>query len=240
MDLRSRSRTHETAHRFISLTVWVGSALPAYSATRRIVLLFDERPELPGLALLQADLTLELTSNSADRIEIYSEALDLTRFGSNNYQPLLRDFLQEKYADKKIDVAIAVLSPSLDLLLNYGSVIFPETPIIFCGIDKTELGNRDSMDSAEPRVLSVLSVTSEIAGANGVRVSIADTGRGIDVANLNRIFQPMFTTKTRGMGMGLSICKSVIENHNGHIWASANVPRGSIFQFELAANGAKH
>jgi hypothetical protein len=201
------------------LTVWVGSALPA---------------------LLQTDLTLELTSNSADRIEIYSEAMDLSRFGSNNYQPLLRDFLQEKYADKKIDVAIAVLSPSLDFLLNYGSVIFPETPIIFCGIDKTELGNRDSMDSAEPRVLSVLSVTSEIAGANGVRVSIADTGRGIDVANLNRIFQPMFTTKTRGMGMGLSIFKSVIESHNGHIWASANVPRGSIFQFELAANGAKH
>ena len=95
----------------------------------------------------------------------------------------------------------------------------------------------DSMDPAEPRVLSV---TSEIAGANGVRVSIADTGRGIDVANLNRIFQPMFTTKTRGMGMGLSICKSVIESHNGHIWASANVPRGSIFQFELPANGAKH
>ena len=124
------------------LTVWVGSALPAYSATRRIVLLFDERPELPGLALLQADLTRELTSNSPDRIEIYNEAMDLSRFGSNNYQPLLRDFLQEKYVDKKIDVAIAVLSPSLDFLLNHGSVIFPGTPIIFCGIDKTELGNR--------------------------------------------------------------------------------------------------
>jgi signal transduction histidine kinase len=165
MDLKSRW-THETAHRFISLTVWVGSALPA---------------------LLQADLTLELTSNSADRIEIYSEAMDLSRFGS------------------KI----------LNLVMNA----------------------IDSMDSAEPRVLSV---TSEIAGADGVRVSIADTGRGIDVANLNRIFQPMFTTKTRGMGMGLSIFKSVIESHNSHIWASANVPRGSIFQFELAANGAKH
>src|SRR5262249_2073607 len=95
----------------------------------------------------------------------------------------------------------------------------------------------DSMDSPESRVLSM---TSEIAGKNGVRVSIADTGRGIDVANLNRIFQPMFTTKARGMGMGLSICKSVIESHNGHIWASANVPRGSIFQFELPASGAKH
>src|SRR5215468_12174748 len=180
----------------MGLMLWIASALSAYSATRRVVLLFGERPDLPALAALQADLIRTLSSNLADRIEIYNEAMDLSRFGSNNYQPLLRDFLQTKYADKKIDVAIAILSPSLDFLLNYGSVIFPETPIIFCGIDKTELGNRDSMDSAEPRVLSVLSVTSEIAGANGVRVSIADTGRGIDVANLNRIFQPMFTTKT--------------------------------------------
>jgi C4-dicarboxylate-specific signal transduction histidine kinase len=88
----------------------------------------------------------------------------------------------------------------------------------------------ESMDSAEPRVLSIKSETSE---HNGVSVSITDTGSGIDVANLNRIFKPMFTTKARGMGMGLSICKSIIESHNGRIWVSAGVPRGSIFQFEL-------
>jgi hypothetical protein len=104
------------------LIVWIASASPASSATRRVVLLFGERPELPGLALLQADLVRTLTSNSADRIEIYNEAMDLSRFGSNNYQPLLRDFLRTKYADKKIDVAIAILSPSLEFLLNYGSV----------------------------------------------------------------------------------------------------------------------
>jgi hypothetical protein len=68
--------------------------------------------------------------------------MDLSRFGSNSYQLLLRDFLQAKYADKKIDVAIAIFSPSLDFLLNYGSVIFPGTPIVFCGVDKTELGSR--------------------------------------------------------------------------------------------------
>ena len=95
----------------------------------------------------------------------------------------------------------------------------------------------DSMDSAEHRALSI---KSEIAGQNGVRVSIADTGSGIDVANLDQIFKPMFTTKARGMGLGLAICKSVIESHNGRIWASANIPRGSIFQFELPANGTKH
>jgi signal transduction histidine kinase len=124
------------------LMVWIASALPASSATRRVVLLFGERPELPALAVLQADLVRTLTSNTADRIEIYNEAIDLSRFGSNNYQSLLRDFLQTKYADKKIDVAIAILSPSLDFLLSHGSAIFPGTPIVFCGIDKIELGNR--------------------------------------------------------------------------------------------------
>jgi signal transduction histidine kinase len=89
----------------------------------------------------------------------------------------------------------------------------------------------ESMASApEPRVLSI---TSESTERNKVVVSIADTGSGIAVVDLNRIFKPMFTTKARGMGMGLSICKSIIENHNGRIWVSAGVRRGSIFHFEL-------
>jgi C4-dicarboxylate-specific signal transduction histidine kinase len=95
----------------------------------------------------------------------------------------------------------------------------------------------ESMNSQEPRVLSI---KSEITEHNGVRVSIADTGSGIDPADLNRIFKPMFTTKARGMGMGLSICKSIIESHNGRIWMTAGAPRGSIFQFELPSNGTKH
>ena len=94
----------------------------------------------------------------------------------------------------------------------------------------------ESMDSAETRVISI---KSGITARNGVRVSIADTGSGIDQANLNRIFEPMFTTKARGMGMGLSICKSIIESHNGRIWLTAGSPRGSVFQFELPTGGAE-
>ena len=94
----------------------------------------------------------------------------------------------------------------------------------------------ESMISAEPRVLSV---KSEITGHNGVRISIADTGSGISLTNLNRLFKPMFTTKAHGMGMGLSICKSIVESHNGQISATAGARRGSIFQFELPT-GAEH
>jgi signal transduction histidine kinase len=88
----------------------------------------------------------------------------------------------------------------------------------------------ESMHSVEPRVLSI---KSETTGHDSVCVSIADTGGGIDPANLYRIFKPMFTTKASGMGMGLAICKSIIESHNGRIWVSANAPRGSVFHFEL-------
>jgi signal transduction histidine kinase len=94
----------------------------------------------------------------------------------------------------------------------------------------------EAMSLTEPRVLSVKSAYS---GHNTVHVSIEDTGSGIDPANMGRIFQPLFTTKARGMGMGLFICRSIIESHNGRIWVSPGENRGSIFQFELPAKTGK-
>jgi signal transduction histidine kinase len=64
-------------------------------------------------------------------------------------------------------------------------------------------------------------------------VSVEDTGTGIDPANLDRVFSAMFTTKEHGMGMGLSICHSIIESHAGRIWVSPAGAGGSNFQFEL-------
>jgi signal transduction histidine kinase len=66
------------------------------------------------------------------------------------------------------------------------------------------------------------------------RTSVSpDTGTGIDAANIARIFDALFTTKSGGMGMGLSICRSIIEGHGGRIWVSPAPIRGAIFQFEL-------
>jgi signal transduction histidine kinase len=135
------------------LVVWFAGVLPASSsATRQVVLLYDERLDLPGLAALDADLTGTLTSYSADRIEVYREAMDLSRFGSDTYRTLLRDFLRSKYENKKIDVAVAILGPALDFLLSNGDTIFPGTPIVFCGVDRREFGDR----SLPPHVRGIL------------------------------------------------------------------------------------
>lgn len=85
----------------------------------------------------------------------------------------------------------------------------------------------------EPRVLSLKSEPHE---ADGVVISVADTGTGIDSQDMVRIFNPLFTTKSDGMGMGLSICRAIVEAHDGRLWVEPNVPRGAIFQFTVRAN----
>jgi PAS domain S-box-containing protein len=86
----------------------------------------------------------------------------------------------------------------------------------------------DAMRSVHPRVLSV---KSRLTGLDRVHVSIEDTGIGC--ADMDKIFEPLFTTKEHGMGMGLSICRSIVEHHGGRIWASPGVSGGTIVQFEL-------
>jgi signal transduction histidine kinase len=93
----------------------------------------------------------------------------------------------------------------------------------------------DSMAAKDgPRVLRV---RSEVHDGGGVIVSVADTGTGIGSQELERIFNPLFTTKSGGMGMGLSICRSIIEAHDGRLWVAPNEPEGAVFRFMLAADG---
>jgi signal transduction histidine kinase len=84
----------------------------------------------------------------------------------------------------------------------------------------------------------VLCVRSEVHDSRGVKVSVADTGTGIGSQDLERIFNPLFTTKSGGMGMGLSICRSIIEAHDGRLWVAPNKPEGAVFWFMLPADGA--
>jgi PAS domain S-box-containing protein len=73
---------------------------------------------------------------------------------------------------------------------------------------------------------------------DGVSVEVQDSGPGFAPADLDRVFEAFYTTKSDGLGLGLSICRSIIEAHNGQLWASPNVPRGAIFRFTAPAHPA--
>jgi signal transduction histidine kinase len=83
-----------------------------------------------------------------------------------------------------------------------------------------------------PRELFIATARAE---PNGVLVAVKDSGPGLAPAALERLFEAFYTTKPGGLGMGLSICRSIIEAHGGRLWASVNVPRGAIFQFTVPA-----
>jgi signal transduction histidine kinase len=85
----------------------------------------------------------------------------------------------------------------------------------------------------------ILHVTSEIIEPGGVLVAIADSGTGIDPDNTDRIFEAFFSTKAHGMGMGLSICRSIVEAHGGQLSASRASPYGSVFRLILPVAGER-
>jgi PAS domain S-box-containing protein len=90
----------------------------------------------------------------------------------------------------------------------------------------------EAMDAVIDRTRS-LRVTSKLKGSDGVIVKIADTGTGIAPENIDRIFDTFFTTKSKGMGMGLAICRSIIEAHGGTLSAAPGDPHGAVFQLIL-------
>jgi PAS domain S-box-containing protein len=84
-----------------------------------------------------------------------------------------------------------------------------------------------------PRPERVLAITSRVEGAGDVMLAVRDSGSGIDPTAAHDLFKAFVTTKTNGMGMGLSICKSIIEAHGGRIWADVDEASGAIFRFTL-------
>ena len=84
-----------------------------------------------------------------------------------------------------------------------------------------------------------LMIRSTLSNTRELLVSVEDTGPGIEVEHADRLFAPFFTTKPEGIGMGLPICRSIIEAHGGRLWADKNEPRGAVFHFTLPIKAPK-
>lgn len=95
----------------------------------------------------------------------------------------------------------------------------------------------DAMDAVKDRPRELV-IRSRLDASGRVLVSVQDTGTGLGPNDADRIFDPFFTTKPSGMGMGLSISRSIIEAYGGRLWASPASPRGSLFQFTLPTEAA--
>ena len=93
-----------------------------------------------------------------------------------------------------------------------------------------------AMSAAEVESRELVISTSK-TDRDDIVVAVRDSGPGLDPANPQRAFEAFYTTKPGGLGMGLSICRSIIEAHGGRLWASANMPRGATFQFTLPVQG---
>jgi signal transduction histidine kinase len=108
-------------------------------------------------------------------------------------------------------------------------VVSPRAP------GRTAPGNAvEAMSGASDGTRELL-VRSRKADSGGVLVEVRDSGPGLAPETLEHVFEAFYTTKPGGLGMGLSICRSIIEAHGGRLWASANLPRGASFQFALPA-----
>jgi C4-dicarboxylate-specific signal transduction histidine kinase len=88
------------------------------------------------------------------------------------------------------------------------------------------------MGSLEAKARELL-ISTKQSETNSIVVAMGDSGPGIDPEDLKRVFEAFYTTKANGVGMGLSICRSIIEAHGGRLWADANEPCGAVFQFTL-------
>src|SRR5262249_2154677 len=90
----------------------------------------------------------------------------------------------------------------------------------------------DAMGGVEDRARELV-IRTETDGADCIRLSVRDAGVGIDAQVMDRLFEAFYTTKADGMGIGLSVSRSIIEAHHGRLWAAANEGAGATFSFRV-------
>jgi two-component system sensor histidine kinase DctS len=126
----------------------------------------------------------------------------------------------------RIDVRLAEADPELQ-----------GDPVLLQQVILNLLRNAMDAMAATPPEAREIRVSTE-AGPQGVTVSIADRGAGIPAEAREHLFQPFFTTKAEGMGMGLNICRSILELHRGRVWAEDNPGGGTVFSFSIPVDAA--
>ena len=198
------------------------------NATTCLDMLGDDPPDLEG-----ARVTAQRTLRDGNRA---SEVIKRLRVMFSHRQPTtelvdLNDAAREVLAlsSSELQTCRVVLQTDFDadLPLVNGDRVQLQQVIL-----NLILNAADAMRTVDDRPRNLLIVASP-EDANHVRLSVCDSGVGIDPKDLDKLFNAFYTTKSQGMGMGLSISRSIIENHKGRLWASANDGPGATFSFSI-------
>jgi C4-dicarboxylate-specific signal transduction histidine kinase len=144
-----------------------------------------------------------------------------------NLNELIRQVLTIMHAEMESQR----ITPQIELSDGPSQVVGDRIPLqqVFLNLITNAIEAMTVVTDRSPLLL----VTSEIHQTQYILIKVGDSGTGIDPNDLERIFDAFFTTKPNGMGMGLALCRSIVEAHGGRLWASAAIPHGSIFNVVL-------
>jgi len=195
--------------------LWLGNRTPDLEEVRQALDRIVETGQRAGDVVARIRALIQKTPPHKDRVDLNAairEVIELTRGeavkNGVSVRAQLADGLPHVHGDR-----VQLQQVALNLIINAVEAM--------SGVSE---GARD------------LLISTGKAESGGVRVAVMDSGPGLAHASLERLFDAFYTTKPGGLGMGLSICRSIIDAHGGRLWASAKVPQGAILQFVLPAH----
>jgi C4-dicarboxylate-specific signal transduction histidine kinase len=206
------------------------------SAARR----FLKRPQ-PDYAEVEAALG-RIISESHRTSEVFNSIRALFRRADTTLQPIdLNDVIQEALksvtgeAKHRAVTVRTALAADLPRIIGHAG----QLQEVVINLSRNAI---EAMAGEQDRS-RLLQVRTEVRDGDEIIVAVEDSGPGIDAKQIDSIFAAFFTTKTQGMGLGLAICRMIIEHHGGQLTASSDGQSGAVFQFVLPiaeANGASH
>jgi PAS domain S-box-containing protein len=229
-ELARVSRQNTMGAMTASIAHEINQPLGAIGLNGSASLRYLSRPE-PDLEEVRAGLT-RIVEDAQRASQVIASVRAM--FGKNSGKKTeldLNDLVRQVLTMAHGELEGHLVSLQSDFLDNLPRVLGDRVPLqqVFINLIMNAI-EAMAMVANRPRVLSA---SSEIDGAHHVLIKLKDSGAGIDSDDVGRIFDTFFTTKSNGMGMGLAICRSIVEAHGGRLWASAAIPHGAIFHVAL-------
>jgi PAS domain S-box-containing protein len=208
----------------------INQPLSAICLNGNAALRFLSRPE-PDLEEVRAALTHIVEDGHRASQVIASVRAMFGKKRGERTEVDLNDLIRQVLTMAHSELEAHLILPQIDLLDDLPKILGDIVPLqqVFLNLMMNAIEAMATV-SNRPRVLSA---STELSGTHHVLIKLRDSGAGIDPDDLGRIFDAFFTTKSNGMGMGLAICRSIVEAHGGRLWVSAATPNGSIFHIAL-------